>query len=174
MKRLTTTLLVCALAALAMLALLIPATVAQDGPAPTPTDFFAAIELTLRPTVQAYVGVPQYPLAVLADGTAIPSLTGVGGKAEFSPVAIRSGPGLEFPRIGRVAQGAWIHIVGWNGWDPDRFCTVDFQSDLDMWVQVQTHLTEQVGWVARCALSVVGNVTALPVVNAAGERTLQR
>ncbi|MBL8131475.1 MAG: SH3 domain-containing protein [Anaerolineae bacterium] len=174
MNRHTTTFLVCALAALAMLALLTPATVAQDGAAPTPTDFFAAIDLTQPPTRQAYVGAPQYPLAVLPDGTAIPSLTGVGGKAEYAPVAIRSGPGLEYPRIGRVAQGSWIHIVGWNGWDLERFCTVNFQSDLDMWVQVQNHLTEQRGWVARCAITIVGDVTALPIVSAAGERSLQR
>jgi hypothetical protein len=145
---------------------------------PTSTDFFGALTLPAfggaRATRPAYIGAPQYPLAVLPDGTAIPSLTGVGGRAERGAVAIRSGPGINFPRIGRVAPDAWIHIVGWNGWSLDRGCTPDFAADLDMWVQVQTHTGEVRGWSARCALSILGDVTALPIVNAAGERIFQR
>ncbi|GEM_PF-1152605 len=154
-----------------------PASSAQQGQTPIPptaTDFFAAVGLTPAPPGQAYLGAPQYPLAVLADGTAIPSLTGVGGKAETSPVAIRTGPGLEFRRIGRLAQGAWINITGWNGWEAGRTCTPDFESDLDMWVEVLTFPAEQRGWIARCVLNIIGDVTALPLVNAAGDRILQR
>lgn len=173
MKRPMTLILLCALLALMLLTLLIPMSLAQDV-SPTPTDFFAAVELTQRPTGQPYVGVPQYPLAILPDGTALPSLTGVGGKAENGPVAIRSGPGLEYPRIGRLPQGNWINIVGWTGWDANRGCTTNFLGDLDMWVQVQTQLTEQRGWIARCVLTIVGNIRALPIVDASGVRDLQR
>lgn len=164
-----------ALAALALLAPSSPAGAIQTNP--TPTDFFAALPTrTLSPAeiTPAYVGAPQYPLAVLPDGTAIPSLTGVGGKAERGPVAIRSGPGLNFPRIGRVAPNAWIHIVGWNGWEADRTCTPDFASSLDMWVQVQTHLGEARGWSARCALTISGDVSALPITRADGSVEFQR
>lgn len=177
MKRQTPLILLCVLFAMAMLTLLVPMTVAQDTPAPTNTDFFAAVQLTSTPAAtpgQAYLGAPQYPLAVLADGTTIPSLTGVGGKAERAPVAVRSGPGLEYPRIARVPQNGWIHITGWSGWDLDRTCVGEFAATLDMWVEVQTHLTEQRGWVARCVLTIVGDVYSLPIVSASGERDMQR
>jgi hypothetical protein len=178
MTRKPALLILCALCILlgAFVLLLTPAATRAQTIPPTSTDFFGAITLpgSTSATRPAYIGAPQYPLAVLPDGTAIPSLTGVGGRAERGAVAIRSGPGLNFPRIGRVAPDAWIHIVGWNGWSLDRGCTPDFAADLDMWVQVQTHTGEVRGWSARCALSILGDVTALPIVNAAGERIFQR
>ena len=105
--------------------------------------------------------------------TPIPiSLTGVGGRADRGPVAIRSGPGLEYPRIGRLGTGRLIDIVGWNGWERGRDCTPDFQNDLDMWVQVQVGETR--GWVARCVLTITGRLTDLPIITASGDRILQR
>ncbi|MDZ4769895.1 MAG: hypothetical protein SGJ24_12260 [Chloroflexota bacterium] len=177
MKRSAFLIACAALIGLMLLALATPTqwAAARQTVQPTPTDFFAAIGRTPGPTAgPGYIGVPQYPLAVLGDGTAIPSLTGVGGKSDRGPAAIRSGPGLSFPRIGRVAPNAWIHIVGWNGWTVDRGCTPDFANDLDMWVQVQTHLGEVRGWTARCVLTIIGDVSALPIVDAAGNRTFQR
>jgi hypothetical protein len=138
---------------------------AQDvTPPPAPTSEFDFNVQEARPTIPRPVETinPQM----------LPSLTGVNGQAVNAAVIIRSGPGLDYARVGALAQGGWIDIVGWNGWPEDRVCSAQFRRDLDMWVQVQRG--EQRGWVARCVLDIRGDVTNLPIVDAAGDRELQR
>ncbi len=150
-------LLIASFVLLALLLVFAPLTVAQDAQ-PTATPLFGDSFGLPTPT----------PLE-----TPIPiSLTGVNGRADRGAVAIRSGPGLQFPRIGRVSAGKSIDIVGWNGWERDRDCTVNFEDDLDMWVQVQFGETR--GWIARCVLTITGRLTDLPLITATGERILQR
>ena len=152
------------LAACATLALvlLIPIA-AQDGgdltpAAPTATLMFGD-RFQLTPTPLPATGVPI-------------SLTGVNATAANATVAIRSGAGLEHRRIGRLVQGRSIDVIGWNGWEEGRTCSADFESDLDMWVQVQ--LGERRGWIARCVLTFTGRLTDLPIVTESGERIMQR
>lgn len=149
--------LIAALVTLAALLVFAPLTVAQD------------VQPTATPLFGDTFGLPTpTPLE-----TPIPiSLTGVNGRADRGPVAIRSGPGLSFPRVGRVSSGRSIDIIGWNGWERGRGCTPDFENDLDMWVQVQ--FGTGTGWVARCVLTITGRLTDLPLITASGERILQR
>jgi uncharacterized protein YraI len=148
-------------ALIAPLLLVAPLATAQDAtPIPTREPFSLQIDAT--PTVFGAAAPTQLLI----------SLTGVSGMAERAPVAIRSGPGLNYPRISRLAQGRSIDITGWNGWQDERICTPDFANDLDMWVEVQ--FGERRGWIARCVLTIRGNVTGLPIVRATGERVLQR
>ncbi len=134
---------------------------AQDTPTQEPT---SAFDFSLPPT---YAG----PTAT-TDPNNLVSLSGVGGQAVSANVAIRSGPGLDYPRISYLPKSGWIDIVGWNGWDTKRTCAADFQSTLDMWVQVQ--FGERRGWIARCVLDIRGQLTKLPLVSADGTRTLLR
>jgi hypothetical protein len=153
-----------ALVLLLMLALMLAATVtAQEGDEPEPTSEFG---LNIPSTFQA--PLPDETL----NPQMLPSLTGVNGQAVNGAVSIRSGPGTSYPRIGGLQSFGWIDIIGWNGWRLGRTCSPTFTADLDMWVQVRRG--EQIGWVARCALDIRGIVTDLPVVTAAGQRTLQR
>jgi len=94
------------------------------------------------------------PTVVYGTPTAPPALSGVAGYADRGPVSIRSGPGLEYPRIGGLAAGRSIDIIGYNGYDLDRVCSPNFQADLDMWVMVSYR--GRVGWMARCALTIRG------------------
>lgn len=125
---------------LAMLGMFSMAVSAQDSPTPQPTSPF---DLNLPPTI-----------APLATGTAPPSLTGVNGYAVNGPVSIRSGPGLGYPIIGVLGIGRSIDIIGYNGYDLNRPCTVNFAGDLDMWVLVTYRGGE--AWMARCALRITG------------------
>jgi hypothetical protein len=134
-----------------------PLTSAQNAP-PTATPLFGDTFGLPTPTF----GPTPIPI----------SLTGVNGRAERAPVAIRSGPGVQFPRIGRVSQGRSIDIIGWNGWQAGRECGVTLEDDLDMWVQVQ--FGARAGWIARCVLTITGRLTDLPLITASGERLLQR
>jgi hypothetical protein len=128
------------LAALALTVLVLLASAvsfAQDA-APTPTSIF---DNGTGPTVTPVV-----------TSTAPPSLTGVNGYAERAPVSIRSGPGLNFPRVGFLRQGQSINIIGYNGYALNRLCSAYFQSDLDMWVAVS--FRGGTAWMARCALTI--------------------
>lgn len=145
---------------LLLLALMTTAVVAQDTPTQEPTSEF---DLNLPPTPgNAPTPNPQD----------LPSLTGVNGHAVNASVAIRSGPGIGYPRVSYLRKEGWIDIVGWNGWKDGRECSATFSNDLDMWVQVQSG--EQRGWIARCILDIKGNISNLPIVSVTGERDLQR
>ncbi len=147
-----------------LLIMAMSSTVAAQGSAtPEPTSEF---NLILPPTIG-----PQYAEPTL-NPQMLPSLTGVNGQAANASVNIRSGPGLKYPPIGALKQDGWIDIIGWNGWEEGRLCSSEFKHDLDMWVQVQ--VGERKGWVARCVLDIRGSITDLPIVDASGERTLQR
>jgi hypothetical protein len=99
----------------------------------------------------------------LPTETGIPiALSGIWGVAGEQPIAIRSGPGLNFPRIGVLRPGRSIDITGTNGFDTDRACDEPFQNTLDMWVEVR--FGERVGWMARCTMTIRGDDLAkLPV-----------
>ena len=133
------------------------------------------LEFTAQPTSEFDLNLlPTFaPPTGTVDPNDLPSLSGVGGQAVNANVAIRSGPGREFPRISYLKKDGWIDIVGWNGWKDGRICTTDFEGDLDMWVQVQFG-SGQRGWIARCVLDIRGRLTLLPIVTADGERILQR
>jgi hypothetical protein len=110
---------------------------------------------TAVPTVQL-----QGPSALLGTPTFLPSLSGVGGTAGEVGVSIRSGPGLEYRVIGLLRPGRSIDITGTNGFDAARTCSPNFEADLDMWVEVR--FRETVGWMARCALTIRGDLSKLP------------
>jgi hypothetical protein len=135
---------------------LITATSAQDA---TPE---GTIEPTQRPTSEFDFNLaPTLPPSGTA--TPLPSLTGVGGRAVNGAVAIRSGPGLEYPRIGALARGRSIDIIGYNGYDLNRGCSPNFEADLDMWVMVR--FRERTGWMARCALEIRGEQNMAYMIN---------
>jgi hypothetical protein len=112
---------------------------------------------TVVPTVQL-----QGPSAPGLRGTPtyLPSLSGVGGTAGDTGVSIRSGPGLDYRVIGVLRPGRSIDITGTNGFDAARTCSPNFEADLDMWVEVR--FRETVGWMARCALDIRGDLSKLP------------
>lgn len=91
----------------------------------------------------------------------LPSLSGVGGTPVLSNVRIRLEPSLEARQMGILRFGKFIDIVGTNGFDPERSCSANFEDDLDMWVQVV--FREQRGWVARCTLTIYGDMRPLPI-----------
>lgn len=91
----------------------------------------------------------------------LPSLSGVGGTPILSNVRIRVEPNLEARQMGILRFGKFIDIVGTNGFDPERGCSATFEDDLDMWVQVV--FREQRGWVARCTLTIYGDMRPLPI-----------
>ena len=125
------------LALISVVLLISTVSVAQDA-APTPTSIFDTSRgATVTPVVTS---------------TAPASLTGVNGYAERAPVSIRSGPGLNFPRVGFLRQGQSVNIVGYNGYALSRPCTANFQGDLDMWVAVP--YGGGTAWMARCALRI--------------------
>lgn len=129
--------------ALILAGLLVTAVMAQETtpePAPPATSEF-----------DFNLPVPQ---VVILTATPPASLSGVSGTAAYAAVSIRSGPGLEYRRIGALAQGRSIDIIGYNGYDLDRVCSQYFSADLDMWVEVQ--FGERRGWMARCALTITG------------------
>lgn len=134
---------------LLVLLTLISTIAAQDGtadPAATPVP-------TQRPTSEFSFNLAP-TMAPFTTPTGMPSISGTGGTAVNSAVSIRSGPGLEYPRIGALAQGRSIDIVGYNGYDLSRSCSPNFEADLDMWVMVRWR--ERTGWMARCALEIRG------------------
>ncbi|MFN8377879.1 MAG: SH3 domain-containing protein [Anaerolineae bacterium] len=129
--------------ALVMLALLVTAgSFAQDA-GPTPTSIF---DNSRGPTVTPVV-----------TSTAPASLSGVNGYAERSAVSVRSGPGINYPRIGFLPMGQSIDIIGYNGYSLSRPCSQYFQNDLDMWVAV--NYRGGTGWMARCALRITNEGT---------------
>ena len=148
---------------LLLLALMTTSVVAQDGSDATqePTSEF---DLNLQPTF-------VFATATF-DPNSVGSLTGVNGHAVNASVIIRSGPGIGYTRIGSLRKDGWIDIIGWNGWKERRTCSSTFYDDLDMWVQVQ--FGERHGWVARCILTITGQIDKLPIVSVTGERDLQR
>lgn len=91
----------------------------------------------------------------------LPSLSGVGGTPLVRDVRIRREPSVDARAIGTLRFGRFIDIVGTNGFDPERPCGEDFEADLDMWVQVV--FREQRGWVARCTLTIYGDLSRLPI-----------
>lgn len=132
---------------------LVPLALAQDvTPTPTP-----APTLTLE--------APD-----LTDGTQEPLrnfdlplyLSGVGATPISDNVNIRSGPGTEYRIIGVLRAGRSIDVVGHNGYDLSRSCVgVDFEDTLDMWITVQ--FNEQRGWIARCTVTITGDMSRLLV-----------
>lgn len=92
----------------------------------------------------------------------LPSLSGVGGTPLESNVRIRREPSLSARQIGIVRYGHFIDIVGTNGFDTDREC-LNFEDDLDMWVEVAFNHGDSRGWVARCTLAIFGDLSRLPV-----------
>jgi hypothetical protein len=146
--RKSTLLLFAALIALIAAALTMPMNIPAWAQSPAPTD---------PPTL-----IPPTALGSFED-TPVPfALSGIWGIAGDQNVVIRSGPGTAFPRIGILRAGASIDITGTNGFDPRRACSNIFANDLDMWVEVR--FREQVGWIARCALTIRGDDLAkLPI-----------
>jgi uncharacterized protein YraI len=134
---------------------LLTATSAQDG---TPV---GTIVPTVQPTSAFDFNIAPTP--VFGTATPLPSLSGVGGRAVNGAVAIRSGPGLEYQRIGALARGRSIDIIGYNGYDLNRPCSPNFQADLDMWVMVRWR--ERIGWMARCALEIRGEQNMAYMIN---------
>lgn len=116
---------------------------AQQTPSPSPQTPTSPFDLSGQPTP-----------SLLQTATAPPSLTGVNGYADRSAVVIRSGPGIGFSRLGVLAQGRSIDIIGYNGYSLGRACSPVFQADLDMWVMVEWN--GGIGWMARCALRITG------------------
>ena len=110
-------------------------------------------EPTQRPTSAFDFNLPPTP-DLFGEGTPLPSFSGVGGTAVNGAVAVRSGPGLEYRRIGALAAGRSIDIIGYNGYDLNRTCSPNFEADLDMWVMVRYR--DRIGWMARCALEIRG------------------
>lgn len=87
-------------------------------------------------------------------------LSGVGASPLSRNVNIRSGPGVDYAILRRLAVGNSLDVVGTNGFDVTRSCVGDFNATLDMWVQVQ--FAEQRGWVARCTVNITGDLSRLP------------
>jgi hypothetical protein len=77
-------------------------------------------------------------------------------------VNIRRGPGVRFTVRGVLREGRYLEAVGYNGFDLDRPCSENLQNDLDMWIQVRFNTGE--AWVARCVVTVEGDLSLLPAV----------
>lgn len=99
-----------------------------------------------EPPVPPIPGLPQF-------------LSGVGATPLTRNVNVRSGPGLTYPVIRRLAVNQSLDVVGTNGFDTERTCVGNFNATLDMWVQVQ--FGEARGWVARCTVTITGDISRL-------------
>jgi hypothetical protein len=139
------------------------AAVAQQTPATTETPAAPSPE----PTIDFGISLPPTaapraaPITAASVSALLPiSLSGVGATPIDRNVAIRQGPGLQYPRIGVLRSGKSIDVVGTNGYDQTRACLgVEFRTTLDMWLQVQVN--EQRGWIARCTVIVTGDTRQL-------------
>lgn len=78
-------------------------------------------------------------------------------------VNVRSGPGLKYLLRGVLPVRGSLVATGRNEFDSGRACAGN-RTDLDMWLRVQFYELE--GWVNRCVVKFVGDVAALPVVEA--------
>jgi hypothetical protein len=116
---------------------------------------------TTPPPVVVNTPVPTALPTSIVTPQDLPSLSGVGGTPLLRNVRIRQQPSLDSRQVGILRFGRFIDIVGTNGFDPERDCSSDFEADLDMWVQVV--FREQRGWVARCTLTIYGDLRPLPV-----------
>jgi hypothetical protein len=114
---------------------------------------------TANATLPSPLSTAQPPSSITPQD--LQSLSGVGGTPLHSNVRIRVEPGLDARQMGILRYGRFIDIVGTNGFDTTRSCDVNFESTLDMWVQVVYR--EQRGWIARCTLRVYGDMSRLPI-----------
>jgi len=86
-------------------------------------------------------------------------------------VNIRRGPGVRFTVRGLLRTNRFLEAIGYNGFDLDRPCTENLQNDIDMWIQVRYNTGE--AWVARCVVTVEGDLSELPVVEAEATATAE-
>lgn len=76
----------------------------------------------------------------------------------------RSGPGLEYVVRAVLRAETILTVTGRNDFDVNRVCRGQ-ESDNDMWLRVQYRSME--GWVARCAVTVEGDLASVAVVEPA-------
>ncbi len=121
----------------------------------------AVAQESTPPPIQISTPAPTDAPPSMVTPQDLPSLSGVGGTPLEQNVRIRLEPSLEARQIGILRFGKFIDIVGTNGFDTDRDCNGDFEDTLDMWVQVV--FREQRGWIARCTLTIYGDLSRLPI-----------
>jgi hypothetical protein len=134
---------------------------------------FAAMAFAQEGTPEATetaTPLPNPEFTVEPEATLDPSRVFVTPLQENAVVNIRRGPGLTFGVRGVLRPNRYLEAVGYNGFDLDRPCSEVLRNDLDMWIQVSFNQGE--AWVARCVVTVEGDLSLLPaVVEATAEAT---
>jgi uncharacterized protein YraI len=77
-----------------------------------------------------------------------------------SPANIRTGDGLEYSTRGTY-YGVEMTVTGRSDFDTSRICLGE-NSDFDMWLRIEQFGVE--GWIARCVVTVTGDLATVPVV----------
>jgi uncharacterized protein YraI len=73
---------------------------------------------------------------------------------------IRTGDGLEYSTRGTF-YGGELSVTGRSDFDASRLCRGD-DTDYDMWLRIDHFGVE--GWIARCVVTVTGDLASVPVV----------
>ena len=126
---------------------------------------FAAIAVAQEETPEATetaTPLPNPEFTVEPEATLDPSRVFVTPLQDNAVVNIRRGPGLNFGVRGVLRPNRYLEAVGYNDFDLDRNCSEVLRNDLDMWIQVSFNIGE--AWVARCVVTVEGDLSLLPAV----------
>jgi hypothetical protein len=124
---------------------------------------FAAIAFAQEETPEATeTPLPNPEFTVEPESTLDPSRVFITPLLDNAVVNIRRGPGLTFGVRGVLRPSRYLEAVGYNGFDLDRPCSEVLRNDLDMWIQVRFNQGE--AWVARCVVTVEGDLSLLPAV----------
>lgn len=122
---------------------------------------FAVIAFAQEATPEA-TPLPNPEFTVEPESTLDPSRVFVTPLQENAVVNVRRGPGLEFGVRGVLRPNRYLEAVGYNGFDLDRPCSETLRNDLDMWIKVTFNQGD--AWVARCVVTVEGDLSLLPAV----------
>lgn len=124
---------------------------------------FAAIALAQEETPEATeTATPRPDFTIEPESTLDPSRVFVTPLQDDAVVNIRRGPGLQYGVRGVLRPNRYLEAIGYNGFDLDRNCSATLRNDLDMWIQVR--FNEGEAWVARCVVTVEGDLSLLPAV----------
>lgn len=121
---------------------------------------------TVEVTEEATTATPSAPTSTPSDFTVDPEATLDPSLVFVTPlqstvVNIRRGAGIQNGVRGVLRPDRYLEAIGTNGFDVERTCSEFLSNDLDMWIKVR--FNEGDAWVARCAVTVEGDVSLLPV-----------
>lgn len=101
---------------------------------------------------------------ILVSAFAVFAAEGVTINTGEQDINLRGGPGLGYVVRAVLDPATSLTVTGRSDFDTSRFCR-GLESDNNMWLRVQFGALD--GWVARCAVTVEGDITSLAVIEVA-------